>query len=209
MSREHPRLLITGFGPFPGMPVNPSGALARRIGALPRLRAMAGGTRVLVLRTAYDAIPEAFEPELARRPDAVLMIGVAARSTRVRVESRARNRASRLLPDASGAAAGRLALAAGGPAERRSIAAVPALAILRRRAIPSARSGDAGRYLCNAAYYRALAETCPVLFLHIPPLPRPDRPGKRRPRRQSPAEALAEAFAEVALALLARARTSA
>lgn len=202
------RLLITGFGPFPGVPANPSGHLARRVGALSRMRRIRGGPpRVLVLPTAYDAIPETLVPALVDRPAAILMIGVALRSTRPRVEFRARNRASRLFPDASGCIAGRLSLEPDGPAERRSPHARAALARLRREGVAAIRSQDAGRYLCNAAYYRALAEGCPVLFLHIPPFPKPGR--ARKPgglRRRSSVDALADAVAEVALVLLRRAR---
>ena len=195
-------LLVTGFGPFPGVPVNPSAVVARRLGELARRHGLAGGdVRVLILPTAYGAIPTLLEAALAEAPGAVLMLGVARRATRVRVETRARNRASRLFPDASGTVARCLTLAAGGPAERRTGAAGPALATLRRSGIAAIPSQDAGRYLCNAAYYRGLAEGIPVLFVHIPPLPRAGRPGPLR-RGKAPVEALAAALVAVARALL-------
>lgn len=206
-----PRLLIVGFGPFPRVPRNPSGVLAKRIAALPRLRFVLGGSpRLLVMRTAYAALSAELEPALAERPDAVLMIGLATRAKRMRVEFRARNRASRLFPDAGGRAAPRLALDPDGPAERRSPAAARALVSLRRCGLDAAASQEAGRYLCNAAYYRALAEGRPTLFLHIPPFPRSDRPrkaGGRRPRPiEKPVKTWAEAFARVAIGLTASAR---
>ena len=40
-------------------------------------------------------------------------------------------------------------------------------------------SHDAGPYLCNASYFAPLATGLPVLFVHIPPVPRTRRP--RRP----------------------------
>jgi len=187
-------VLVTGFGPFPRMPRNPSGALARRLAALPRLRRALGRAPVgLVLPTAYDALPRRLAPALAEGPAAVLMFGVAARALRLRVEVRARNRASRLFPDASGRVSGRLTLDPAGPAERRSRAAAAAVALLRRRGVPVAVSRDAGRYLCNAGYYRALAEPCPVLFVHVPPprTKRPVRPG-RRPDASREERALAD-----------------
>ena len=171
-------LLVTGFGPFPRVPVNPSAELAGRIASDPRLRRALGiPPRLLILRTAYAAIPAMLEPALCEGPDAVLMIGVAARASRVRVETRAVNRASQLFPDASGRAAGRLTLDRDGPAIRRSRAAARVLVALRRGGLAAISSRDAGRYLCNASYYRALAEPCPVVFLHIPPLP---ASGRRR-----------------------------
>ena len=203
MSR--PFLLITGFGPFPRVPVNPSGALAKRVAASPRLRGCR--VRALVLRTAYAAIEAELAPALAERPDAVLMIGVARRAARVRVEGRALNRASRLAPDASGRAAVRLDLDPGGPPIRRSAAAASVLVALRARHVGVEASHDAGRYLCNAAYYRALADGCPALFLHIPMPPltrRPWEPGP--PRRRSPVALWAHGFAEVARILAVQAR---
>ena len=199
-------LLITGFGPFPRMPDNPSAALARRLGALPRLHlALGQRPRVLVLRTRYDAIPETFAPALAEGPVAVLMFGVAGSAKRLRVEMRGRNRASRLFPDASGARPTRLTLAADGPAERRSPVAAAARVILRRHGVPASASRDAERYLCNASYYRALAEDCPVLFLHIPPRPRTRRPRRNRPGTEP--QRVLWALAEIAAMLARRGRT--
>lgn len=170
-------ILVTGFGPFPGSPVNPSAALARAIGQRLR-RAPGGAAQVLVLRTAYAAIPGALMPALAERPAAVLMLGVATRARRIRVEIRARNRASRLYPDASGRPAARLVLDAEGPAARRGAATAQALAALRRHGLDARLSNDAGRYLCNASYFAALGTGLPVLFVHIPPVPRTRRPRK-------------------------------
>jgi pyroglutamyl-peptidase len=211
VSAKAPRLLVTGFGPFPGVALNPSGFVAARVGASARLRRAPGGPpRAVVLRTAYAALDDALAPLLAEGPLAVLMIGVAGRARRVRVEVRAANRASRLMPDAGGAPARRLTLDPHGPAGRHAgTAARKAEAILRRAGLPVRVSRDAGRYLCNAAYYRALALPCPVLFLHIP------KPPPVRPRRGAAPvarlrwhERLAEAFAEVATMLAVQARSA-
>ncbi|WP_407523938.1 peptidase C15 [Methylobacterium oryzisoli] len=194
-----PGLLVTAFGPFPGMPVNPSEAVARRLVRSPRLVLAAGGPpKLRILPTTYAAISTHLDPALAEAPAAVLMIGVAGRSRRVRVEMRAVNRASRLFPDAGGRLAARLTLEPDGPYRRPAgPGAAKALALLARR-IPVRPSRDAGRYLCNAAYYRALAGPVPVLFLHIP----------RPPRSGAPAwaDGLAAAFAEVAVLLLREGR---
>lgn len=201
-------LLITGFGPFPGVPRNPSAALARRIGALAPLKLGGIPVRVLILRTTYAAIPERLEPALAEAPAAILMLGVATRAKRVRVEMQGRNRTSRLFPDASGRIASRLTLEPDGPPARRSPAAAPALATLRRHGIAAIPSRDAGRYLCNASYFRALRDASPALFVHIPLPPRTQRPAKApvRPRREAPGERLARACTEVARRLVVRGR---
>lgn len=200
-------LLVTGFGPFPGVPRNPSAALARRIGRLVGPKIGGLPVRVLILPTTYSAIPEVLEPALAEGPAAILMLGVATRAKRVRVEAQGRNRTSRLFPDASGRIAARLTLEREGPAARRTAFGRQGLAILRRAGVPAVPSRDAGRYLCNATYFRALREGCPALFLHIPMPPRTARPARpAKPRRQGPQEAMAQAFVEVARGLAVRAR---
>ena len=205
-------LLITGFGPFPGMPRNPSAALARRLERSSRLRlALGRALRVRVLDTTYDAIGAQLAPALAEAPSAVLMLGVASRAKRIRVEARACNRASRFHPDASGRASARLALDPDGLPARRGHVAAQALAVLRRHGLAAACSRDAGRYLCNASYFRALAERCPVLFVHIPPVPAVKRPRTdARPRRGRPGPAAqARALTDVALFLRVRGRAAA
>ncbi len=216
MSRGH--ILVTGFGPFPGVPRNPSAALARAVGRLGRNGIAGSPVRVLVLPTSYAAIPALLEPALAEGPAAVVMIGVARRAKRLRVEFRALNRASRLFPDASGRMPTTMALDPQGPARRGAAMAARALAGLGRAGIAAVPSVDAGRYLCNASYFRALAEPCPVLFLHIPPDP-PARPaGHGKParngkparhvarKRRSPSARLPRAVAEVARLLLVAGR---
>ena len=203
-------LLITGFGPFPGMPRNPAEALARHIRAHPRLRlGSAVPPRVLVMRTAYRSLDADLAPALAERPAAVLMLGVASRARRLRVEARARNRGSQLHPDASGRPAARLALDRHGPPARVSPHAARALATLRRHGLAVRPSVDAGHYLCNASYFLALAQACPVLFVHVPPVARTRRPRRsgRSPSRVEPARQTA-ALVEVALALAATARAA-
>ena len=196
------RLLVVAFGPFPRVPRNPSAEVARRLGADRALaRRLGGAPRVLILRTAYASLDAALAPALAAGPAAVLL---------ARVEGRAVNRASRLFPDASGRTTGGLALERTGPASRGagSLARL-ALVALRRAGLDAHRSIDAGRYLCNASYYRALAAGVPALFLHIPPTApaRPVRPGRaaRRAAESRPAR-LAQAFAAVAVLLALRAR---
>lgn len=189
------------------MPRNPSEQLARQVGRIGRHGIAGFPVRTLILRTAYAAIPEMLEPALAERPAAVLMIGVAGRAERVRVEARAVNRASRLFPDASGRMPATLHLDGDGPAQRRAPIAGRALVALRRHGVTAIPSVNAGRYLCNASYFRALAETCPVLFLHIPP----PIPGWRRRSgpaigRRDPSAALPRAVAKVGRLMLVASR---
>ena len=201
MSARRPRLLVTGFGPFPGMSRNPSAEIARRVAAAPRWRRLGVAAEALILPTTYAALADVLEPALAAAPDAVLMIGVAGRSRAVRIERQARNRASLLLPDAAGRRPQRLTLADGPAARRLGTSPERLSALLRRHGVACRVSHDAGRYLCNAAYFRALAGPVPVLFVHIPKPP-PRRRRTHAPRRLSWTDALAAALIESAAVTL-------
>ena len=197
------RLLVTGFGPFPGMRRNPSAAVARLVAADRRWRVLGVETKALVLPTTYATLEDELAPALLQGFDAVLMIGVAGRSCRLRVERRAVNRTSILFPDASGCRSKSLGFGERIDARRTRASFPRALATLRSAGLPSRLSQDAGRYLCNAAYFRALAQPVPVLFVHIPKARRRDRP--RRPARPGSAVRLppmAAALARIAADLL-------
>ena len=197
------RLLVTGFGPFPRMPRNPSGEVALSLASAPRLRLHGIAAQAAILTTAYATLPGELNPLLADGPDLVLMLGVAGRSDRVRVETRATARRSTLFPDVSGHMPGH-------PLPHRSVMArdtrVSGLASLRRlaaRRLPARLSRDAGRYLCNAAYFRALAGEAPTLFVHIPKVPRnrPVRPGRTRLVGARWRKALTSALVDVAIGM--------
>jgi pyroglutamyl-peptidase len=202
-----PRLLVTGFGPFPGVADNPSAAIARRVAGSPRWRRLGIETHALVLPTVYSAVEGILAPALKGGYDAILMIGVAGRARRIRVERRAANRASLLTPDASGRRGTRLTLTQG-PAHRASrVATAPVLARLRRAGLDAQASQDAGRYLCNACYFSVLNEPVPVLFLHIPKAPRrKSRRARGHAFRASWPDRVAAAFVDIGSELVATAR---
>jgi pyroglutamyl-peptidase len=201
-----PRLLVIGFGPFPGVSKNPSGVAARKVAASPRWRILRVETKAITLATTYAAIEGALTPALAADPiDAVLMIGVAGRAREMRVETRALNRAS-LVADAAKVRPKRFCLAAG--CGTRATRGKPTLqvATLRRHGFIARRSINAGSYLCNAAYFAALKEPMPVLFVHIP---RPGRALRRRHgvrRRQQWHDHVAAALTDIAADLMKQAR---
>ena len=93
------RIVIAGFGPFPGAPSNPSGRLAialarRRRPALAEIEITSH-----VFATAYSAVDRDLPKLLARKPDVILIFGLAGRRREVCVETRARNKRSILFPD--------------------------------------------------------------------------------------------------------------
>lgn len=168
---------MTGFGPFPGAPVNPTGAL---IAALARkLRSASGPVRIAthVFPTTYAAVDRDLPRLLARtKPHALLMFGLATRSRGIRVETRARNRICRQ-PDAAGITPASRAIVAGAP--RVMPVRAPQTALLRAAssgALPARLSVNAGDYLCNYLYWRALEAVrrgggpSRAAFIHVPPL---------------------------------------
>ena len=179
-------ILITGFGRFPGSPVNPSGLMATRL-VHRRRPALAGTRRVAhVFATRYDAVDRELPALLAReKPDIVVMFGVATRSRRVRIEERARNRIA-LFPDAGGYRPAALTIAPHRDALRNPLPLARLVKAARSAGVTAARSRNAGTYLCNYVYWRALeAAARPdgpgfVIFIHVPPI----RSGKRRKGRQ-------------------------
>lgn len=170
------RVLLTGFGPFPGVPVNPTGAIvaaaARR---LARTRTP--------LRVATETLPTEWAmlarlPDLLcfHRPDVVVMTGVAVRARSARLERTAHARADAALSDAAGA---KLIVKSGiyahRAARRTEVDANRVKTALNRAKLRISVSDDPGRYLCNAAYLTALdwaARRAPrptVVFVHVPP----------------------------------------
>ncbi len=198
-------ILLTGFGPFPGAPLSPTADL---VAALARRRhpAFSNARRVAhVFPTSYEAVDQELPALLAReRPDVLVMFGLAVRSKSLRIETRARNALSRIVPDAGGQlpSAGMIApkapaaLALRAPAQRL-------LAAAQATGIPARLSRDAGRYLCNYLCWRAseaAAKAGPgrspriVTFVHVPPV------------RHAPLGDLVRAGEAIVLAALAAAR---
>lgn len=180
------RIVVTGFGCFPGVPSNPTASLALHLARCRRAKLAGLSIAAHVFATRYQAV-DADLPALlsSERPDALIMFGIAARSKHIRAELLARNRKSILFPDAGGAAGGSLAIAPGAPAALPGRFSLPmALAALRAAGRPAVISRDAGRYLCNYAYWRALEQAQPggpriVLFVHVPPIRTAPRPLRR------------------------------
>src|SRR5260370_595039 len=150
-------ILITGFGPFPGAPFNPTGPLVREL-ARRRDPDLRGIRRVAhVFSTSYAAVDRELPALLAReRPDVLLMFGLAPRSRHVRIETRARNALSGAVPDVSGHLPAAGMIAAGARATLTLRTPVHRLVAAARAAgISAALSGDAGSYLCNYLCWRA------------------------------------------------------
>jgi pyroglutamyl-peptidase len=209
------KVLVAGFGPFPGAPKNPSGQLALTV-AHSRRVALSGAKIIgIVIPTAYREVFSTFSDVLkAEKPDAVLMFGLAGSTPFMRIETRAANVASGIHPDAAGEMPAHPSLVAGSPQILNARAPVyRLLAAARRAGVNVKLSADAGRYICNAAFFHALdgarRTDAPklVAFVHIP-WPHGRRPRKPRTRKNCApsAKILNLAGEEILLALIAAAR---
>jgi pyroglutamyl-peptidase len=182
------RVLLAGFGPFPGASVNPSGVLAKLL-VHRRRPALAGLVRSAhVFATSYAAVDRDLPKLLAEKPDIVVVFGLAGRRRQVCVETRARNAVSVLFPDASGYRPSRAVIKSSAPGSLIGRAPFAELvSAVRARNVRVRTSRDAGRYLCNYIYWRALERIAKgeplVQFVHIPAVnlkSRRKRPGKHR-----------------------------
>jgi pyroglutamyl-peptidase len=166
-----PRVLITGFGPFPGVADNPSGWLAEAL--LAKGISLPCDLHGHVLPTEWEAVA-ALAPHLHEtlQPHVMIHFGVSPNAKGLRIEGSARNRnASR--PDAKGALPTKQHISPGGAA--RLDTKLPASAIaaaLRARGHAAVASRACGSYLCNFLYYRSLEWARPqardALFVHVP-----------------------------------------
>lgn len=185
-------ILLTGFGPFPGAPFNPTGALVAVLARRPH--AHAGVRRVAhVFATSYETVDRELPALIAReQPAALVMFGLARRTKHLRIETSARNVLSRIRTDVAGRLPAAGTIAPDGP----PTLALPAparhfLAAARSTGMTATLSHDAGSYLCNYLCWRAseTAKTpsgpCLVTFVHVPlvrPLPSRIASADRAPR---------------------------
>ncbi len=169
------RVLLTGFEPFGGEPVNPSQVLvtglAREAEAVPGL-----GLSAVILPVDRRELAGALGSAIARlHPEVVVCVGQATGRALVDLESVARNRLDfRGERDNGGHAAVDEPLVADGPDRLASTLPLAWLASqLAGRGLPVALSSDAGRHLCNAALYTLLHRHAdvPAAFVHVPLLP--------------------------------------
>jgi pyroglutamyl-peptidase len=176
---EKLRILITGFGPFPGAPFNPTEPLVARLKRLRRPAFSDVEFTSHIFHVTYATVDRELPLLLAQhRPQALLMFGLAGRTAHLRVEGRVRNAVTTLWPDADRTRAHKGSIV--GDADARMFG--PHTAKLLRAAvgtgIDARASRDAGSYLCNYLSWRAIEAVNKgdglrvVSFVHIPPLAR-------------------------------------
>jgi pyroglutamyl-peptidase len=180
------RFLISGFGPFPGAPFNPTPPLVAR---LLRLRRPALGDVELIghiFHVTYATVDREL-PELIarRRPHAILMFGLADRTAHVRIETRARNAVTTRFPDADRNRARKGSIAGGADARMFGPHTAKLLRAAEGTGVDARASRDAGSYLCNYLSWRAIEATegdkGPALaaFVHVPLIARDSAPQRK------------------------------
>jgi pyroglutamyl-peptidase len=198
------RILISGFGPFPGAPSNPTMAIVRHLmrSRHPRFK----GVELLMreLPTDWDIL-NGFKQTIKNcKPDAVLMFGLSGRRLTVSPETRAINRALLLRSDADGRKPKQPQLKKGASAfMRSSIDAVRMTAAMVQSGIHARVSHNAGEYLCNALLWTALETGVPAIFVHVPLPTRSRKPRAMTISKRPNASVLAKA-GEVALSCVVK-----
>jgi len=163
-------LLFTAFGPFDGRTENASSLALRGLKkAHPSIR-----TRILPVDSVIA--PARLKQALRLiRPDALVMLGEAAGSKTIRLETTGWNELDFRIPDIAGRMTlaktihqdGTTSMLSGLPLDRIH-------ALLEKAGHQAAFSDDPGRYLCNQVFYTALdwiqreKSSCKGGFIHLP-----------------------------------------
>jgi len=176
-------VLVTGFGPFPGAPVNPTEQIVRRFARTSRLHGHT--TAAHIFQTSYTAVERDLPRLIAKhRPRAIILFGLAASTPHLRIETLAHNEITQQQVDVTGNMPVQNAIRPARTMTLRGRAPFMRLVNAARIAgVKAQRSQDAGRYVCNYAYWRAIeASRKPggpnqVVFVHVPELRSGRTPG--------------------------------
>jgi pyroglutamyl-peptidase len=176
-------VLLTGFDPFGGDPINPSWLIASALH-----RRQIGGHRVLAaqLPTQFDASVLRLKALLkAHRPALVICLGLASGRTALSLERIAINVDDARIADNAGAQPVDTAVVPGGPAAYFTSLPIKAMRqAIQAAGVPAEVSQTAGTFVCNHIFYalmHALATTRGLArtrggFIHVPMLPEQGAP---------------------------------
>jgi pyroglutamyl-peptidase len=169
------RILVTGFDPFGGEPVNPA------LEAILRLPAQLGSHAIerRPLPTLFHRSLEALGDAVRTlRPDILLCVGQAGGRTELSIERVAINVDDARIADNDGQAPIDQPIVPGGPAAYFTNLPLKAMTqALVGAGIPAKVSNTAGTFVCNHVFYGAMhlvATEFPTMragFIHIPFLP--------------------------------------
>ncbi len=164
-------ILLTGFEPFGGEPINPSWELARAWQSEQRHALCVPVVYARAWRQAVQAIE-------TLKPDAVLMFGQSGGAATTRVERVAINLEHTTTPDNAGDIANDRPVIPDAPAAHFSTVPVSSLVSrLQQAGVPAQESLSAGSFVCNSLFFgvmHAVHSRFPHIragFFHIPYLP--------------------------------------
>jgi pyroglutamyl-peptidase len=170
-----PTIVLTGFGPFPGVPENVSSQLAQTLAERAARRLPKKHIVSHVIPTEWAAAPQHLASLYnLHDPILVLHFGVSSRASGFCIETSARNIQGEF-HDAAGHLPDNKMISSNGPlALSASLPAAEICARLKRLNVPTRLSNDAGSYLCNHVLYRSLQwadrSKKPAMagFIHLP-----------------------------------------
>jgi pyroglutamyl-peptidase len=168
-------VLVTGFEPFGGDPINPSREIARALdGGIVAGRRGVGATLPCVFgESRYEMV----RLLRAHQPGLVVCLGLAGGRAEITPERVALNVDDARLPDNAGAQPIDMPVIRGGPVAYWSRLPVKAIVLaLRERSIPAAVSQTAGTFVCNHVFYALMhalrwQRQLKGGFIHVPFLP--------------------------------------
>ena len=169
-----PKVLLTGFEPFDGEPVNPSQEVLAELSG-----ERIAGHRVepLLLPVDFEAAPERLLAAIEHhRPRLVLCTGEAGGSVGLRLERVALNFIDARIADGAGRQPREAKVLQDAPdAYFSALPLAQMAAALAEHGVPAQLSLSAGSYVCNAVYFRLLHALAGSGvrggFVHLPWLP--------------------------------------
>lgn len=188
VTKSPTRILITGFGPFPGVAANISGPFANATGTALQSITASNTTQkievnIAVLDVAWATIADQLDTLYHRfAPNLAVHFGVCQTVSGLAIERTAHNEC-KFEPDQHQARPGQSLVDHCDQPVRTSLLPLPEI-ITQLKASSSCSvelSDDAGRYLCNAAYFHSLKraehqpQTCNAVFIHLPANLTPER----------------------------------
>jgi len=192
-------VLLTGFEPFGGESINPSGEIARQLhGTVIARHEVVGALLPCVFGAAITELKKQIR---ATRPALIICVGQAGGRAEVTPERVAINVDDARLPDNAGRQPVDRPVVRGGPAAYWSTLPVKVMvAELRRREIPAAVSQTAGTFVCNHVFYGLMHELRKQKkvrggFIHVPFLPEQAKAGQPSLTLETMAEAIGAAVA--------------
>ena len=161
------KVLLTGFEPFHDQDVNESSELVREI-----MRAGMEGVSITHRILTVDMQGSMAPSELlsGEEFDAVLLLGLSRKSTKIRLERFAKNNLSMIFPDNSGRKLENETIEDDAPEILETTVSIHNFDEEFDSDEDVEWSEDAGSFVCNEVYFRTLARNLgvPVLFIHLP-----------------------------------------